>query len=279
MSGLMAWADAGVSAAGSTCWEMAFMRLPLILIVTAENQTGIAAGLDEAGCAVNLGWFGQVSESDLADNVSELLFDEKRRGKMSEAGSKIVDGRGADRVIETLGLINSSSKISVNKEEGDQSRELSIRPATASDAELLWRWANDASVRERSFNPEPIPWQSHLDWFSRQLNSPGTSFYLLLEAGDPVGQIRYDRNEEESAAEISFSIAREHRGKGFGTEILLLTRERALLDLNCEKITAVVIEGNEASRKAFVRAGFKSDGPIEIRGRRALRFVWQPTEN
>lgn len=102
MAELMAWAAAGVSAAGSTCWELAFMRLPSILITAAENQTGLAAGLSGTGFAKNLGWFEEFSEADLSGVLSELLLDEKRRRKMSEAGRDIVDGRGANRVVKRL---------------------------------------------------------------------------------------------------------------------------------------------------------------------------------
>jgi len=102
MSELMAWADAGVSAAGSTCWELAFMQLPSVLIVSAENQKGLAEGLGATGFAENLGWFEQVSETDLANGLSGILPDEKRRRKMSEIGRDIVDGHGARRVAEFL---------------------------------------------------------------------------------------------------------------------------------------------------------------------------------
>lgn len=155
-------------------------------------------------------------------------------------------------------------------------KKLSIRPAQPEDAELLWQWANDASVRERSFNQKTIEWKDHLKWFSLRLSLPDTKFYILLADGIPVGQIRYDRSNEEKSAEISFSVAHEHRGKGFGIEILRLTTEQALKDLNCEKITAVVIEGNEASSKAFIRAGFSTEGLTEIRGKRAFLYIWEP---
>ncbi len=160
-----------------------------------------------------------------------------------------------------------------------QSGNLSIRLAQSDDAELLWNWANDNSVRERSFNQEPIAWQSHLEWFSRRLASPDARFYLLLEDGEPVGQIRFDRDAGGQAAEISFSIAKEHRGRGFGSEILCLTAARAATDLNCREIIGFVIEGNEASSKAFLRAGFATEGTFDFRGHRAYRFIWQPSEN
>lgn len=99
---LMAWADVCVSAAGSTCWETAFMSLPSVLIVTAQNQTRIADGLDNRNFAVNLGWLSQVSEKDLPKILSEILFDKERRCEMSKMGHEIVDGHGAARLVELL---------------------------------------------------------------------------------------------------------------------------------------------------------------------------------
>ena len=99
---LMVWADAAISAAGSTCWEMAFLRLPSVLLVTAENQTGIAEGLDKKGFAENLGWFEEISETNLAQSLRKILLDKARRGVMCETGRDIIDGQGASRVVEFL---------------------------------------------------------------------------------------------------------------------------------------------------------------------------------
>ena len=46
MPELMAWADMAVSAGGSTCWEMAFMRLPNIVLTTADNQQHVVAAME-----------------------------------------------------------------------------------------------------------------------------------------------------------------------------------------------------------------------------------------
>lgn len=162
-------------------------------------------------------------------------------------------------------------------QDNHQTGNLSIRRATLDDAELLWKWANERSVRQHSFNPEPISWDSHLEWFAQRVNSPETRFYILLENGSPVGQIRYDRDHSE--AEIGFSIAVEHRGKKFGIAILRLTGELALRDLNCKRLTALVIKGNEASRKAFIHAGFEFDGMTRVQNKTSYRFIWMPVGN
>jgi UDP-2,4-diacetamido-2,4,6-trideoxy-beta-L-altropyranose hydrolase len=102
MAELMAWADVAVSAAGSTCWEMAFLGLPALLLVTAENQGPVAAGVDAAGAAINLGWHHTVSPEHLADALSALCRDPVLRAAQCRAGQRLVDGRGADRVVDAM---------------------------------------------------------------------------------------------------------------------------------------------------------------------------------
>jgi len=103
MPDLMSWADAAVSGGGSTCWELAFMGLPGVIIVIAENQVGIAKGLGEAGSAINLGWFHCLSEQEVGHALSELLVSCDLRRRMSLAGRALVDGMGAARVIGAMG--------------------------------------------------------------------------------------------------------------------------------------------------------------------------------
>lgn len=102
MSHLMAWADAAFCAGGSTCWELAYMGIPFSTVILAENQKNIAEELDKAGASVNLGWFKDLSEEELAKGLSRLIGDEKTRQSMSNIARGLVDGKGAERVIERI---------------------------------------------------------------------------------------------------------------------------------------------------------------------------------
>jgi UDP-2,4-diacetamido-2,4,6-trideoxy-beta-L-altropyranose hydrolase len=102
MSDLMAWADVAVSAGGSTCWELAFMGLPAVVLELAKNQQDIAVALDKAGLAIALGCHSKVSIARIANSLSRLLKDRSLRLRMSECGRVLVDGMGPDRVIESL---------------------------------------------------------------------------------------------------------------------------------------------------------------------------------
>lgn len=99
---LMAWADVAVSAAGSTVWELAFMGLPALVTILAENQKRIAGCLDKRGVAANLGWHHTFDAERWAEALSSLLVDRERRQLMSERGRHLVDGLGAERVVTVL---------------------------------------------------------------------------------------------------------------------------------------------------------------------------------
>ena len=102
MPGLMRSADLAISAAGSTCWELAFMGVPALLMVLAKNQEAIANALDERGIAINLGWHAELSAKRIADSVLQVQQDKERLRDMSRRGQDLIDGKGAARVVQHL---------------------------------------------------------------------------------------------------------------------------------------------------------------------------------
>jgi len=102
MAPLMNWADVAISAAGSTCWELAFMGVPAIVIPISSDQRGIAESLGERRIAANLGWHANLSEKTTIDALERLLEDRERRAAFIAFGRSLVDGRGAERVVNFL---------------------------------------------------------------------------------------------------------------------------------------------------------------------------------
>lgn len=103
MPELMAWADIVITAGGSTCWELAFMGLPSLILIVAENQRAIAQRLGEMEVGMNLGWHENISTKDIASAIVQLLEKACVRTKMSQLGRELVDGKGAFRVLSNLG--------------------------------------------------------------------------------------------------------------------------------------------------------------------------------
>ena len=98
LPGLMAQAALALSAAGSTCWELAHLGVPAVLVVLADDQAGNAAGLASAGVALSLGAAARLSGPALREALGVLLADPVRRARMAAAGRRLVDGAGAGRV-------------------------------------------------------------------------------------------------------------------------------------------------------------------------------------
>jgi UDP-2,4-diacetamido-2,4,6-trideoxy-beta-L-altropyranose hydrolase len=102
MAPLMRWADIAISGAGGTCWELAFLGLPAIIIALSRDQQAIARGLAENEVAVSLGWHANLSQEGISEALLSLLSDPGRRCSMSERGLSLIDGRGAERVVAFL---------------------------------------------------------------------------------------------------------------------------------------------------------------------------------
>ena len=199
---LMAAADVAISAAGSTCWELCAMGLPSLLIDIADNQTNLAKELDQRGCAIRVG-DRTVSPERIADRFKQLVGSYDIRRSLSQRSHELVDGGGAMRVVSVL-----------RGAEG-----ITLRCARAEDVRLLWELANDPQVRAASFSSDPIPWETHVEWFAEKSQS-SKSLLLIAEhrGGNPIGQIRFDLNGNE--AELNISLVKENRGMGLAVPMI-----------------------------------------------------------
>jgi UDP-2,4-diacetamido-2,4,6-trideoxy-beta-L-altropyranose hydrolase len=99
MPALMAAADLAVCAGGSTMWEMAFMGVPFIPVVIAENQRqAVRAMAGDGYVAVD----AATVERDLPAAAAAFAADAGRRETLSHTGRRLVDGQGAARVCAAL---------------------------------------------------------------------------------------------------------------------------------------------------------------------------------
>lgn len=104
MPRLMQQADMAVSGAGSTCWELAALGVPMCLVTLAENQRAIAEHLGALGAAVALGWYHELSAARVAETVSGLLHNPGLRQRLRSVCLPLIDGRGCERIISQLQL-------------------------------------------------------------------------------------------------------------------------------------------------------------------------------
>ena len=102
MPELMAWADFAISAAGTTCWELAFMGLPFLTIVLASNQTNISKSLSDEDVSFDLCWHSDLSSDKIALCLSGIIHNSNFRRKYSVTAHRLVDGCGGRRVVDII---------------------------------------------------------------------------------------------------------------------------------------------------------------------------------
>lgn len=84
-------ADAAITAAGSTTWELLTMGVPVAVVVVADNQRSVARQATEAGAVM-----------DLDDDAIARLAEPETQRTLTAAGRELVDGRGPQRILDAL---------------------------------------------------------------------------------------------------------------------------------------------------------------------------------
>ena len=147
---------------------------------------------------------------------------------------------------------------------------LRVRPVTDEDCRLLWGWVNDPGVREAAFRSHAISWEEHEAWFRAKRADTRCVMYIVLDqAQRPVGQVRFDVRED-GVAEISISMAAEHRGKGYGAEAIRIACASFARATGVTQGVAYIKPWNTASVRAFAKAGFAALGRRQVRGHEAV---------
>jgi UDP-2,4-diacetamido-2,4,6-trideoxy-beta-L-altropyranose hydrolase len=102
MPELMAWADVAISGFGGTCWELAYMGLPALVVSQQSAQQENMRRLQESGIAFHL----DLEHDGVSSAASPLLYDvltsKLTRTAMSRVGRTIIDGHGTKRVMDAL---------------------------------------------------------------------------------------------------------------------------------------------------------------------------------
>lgn len=131
---------------------------------------------------------------------------------------------------------------------------LRLRPASAADADFLFRLRNDELTRKMSRSTVEVTRADHESWLVRVLDDSARALFIAEVDGVCVGQVRLDR-DRSTAAELSLTVAREHRGKGHATA-MLRAAEIVARASGVSTLLAVIRVENERSVAAFKAAGY-----------------------
>ena len=125
-------------------------------------------------------------------------------------------------------------------------RRLQLRRAKPQDMDLLYRWANDDTVRANAFHTEKIPYEHHVQWFQKMMADASVCQYILYDGDLAVGQIRLTAGNDGEAL-IDYSIA----------SLCLLCQKLDTDKIsNVTKLIGQVKYQNQASARVFEKSGF-----------------------
>jgi UDP-2,4-diacetamido-2,4,6-trideoxy-beta-L-altropyranose hydrolase len=255
MGKLLHWADIVVTGCGSTTLETAYLGVPMISMAIAENQVLVCKYLERNEAAIVITPQDFTSLKTLPEVIGDLVNNPQKRKILSENSQRLIDGKGAGRVVSTM-----------------TEPDFTLREASLGDCEMVFNWANDPLVREQSFSSSPIGWDDHKKWFFSRIGDNKTLFLIILDSeGNPVGQIRYDI--EGPTATISISIAKEYRGKHYSTGAINHSAQMLFKITNVDEIRAYVKKDNMQSYHAFINAGFCSHGTTQVKGQSAYNLI------
>lgn len=151
--------------------------------------------------------------------------------------------------------------------------DLQFRQASSSDCEMVFEWISDEAVRSAAFSTEEISLETHQKWFEQKLNSKNSTYWIAEWDGKPIGQVRFERKNDEH--EVSIVIAKAHRGQSLGHQALSQACDQYARENGIDEIQAFVRADNPASLKLFEKTGFQRLASKKIKGCEAVELKWK----
>ncbi|HEY7705444.1 MAG TPA: GNAT family N-acetyltransferase [Acidimicrobiia bacterium] len=141
-----------------------------------------------------------------------------------------------------------------------------VRPIKPDDGERLVRFFEHLSPESRYFRffrvkdslePSEVEYFTHVDYDRRMA-------LVVLDGPEIVGVGRYDRlPDDDSVAEVAFTVVDSHQGRGIGTELLqLLTSHARSHDV--AGFRAFVLPSNVQMMRVFRNSGYSMSRSLEV---------------
>ena len=104
----------------------------------------------------------------------------------------------------------------------------------------------------------------------------------LRETGHVIGEVLL-KWASDRQGEVGFALGRDHQGQGYAAEAATAMLRLGFDDLGFHRITAVVIDGNEASARLLARLGFRREARfvdgVHFKGAWATQLVFAMLED
>lgn len=126
---------------------------------------------------------------------------------------------------------------------------ITLREATRGDGPRLFAWRNDPATRAASLTPDVVTRDDHDAWMEKTLASSARTLWIAERGVSAIGTVRLDVTPDRQ--ELSWTVAPEGRGKGYGKAMVLAALERT-----SGPVRARIRPENKASQAIARACGF-----------------------
>jgi RimJ/RimL family protein N-acetyltransferase len=136
---------------------------------------------------------------------------------------------------------------------------IALRPATPDDGEMVFHWHNNPFILAHGSSQREVEWEEHQKWFEETLSSGARQMFIVLDVGNPIGQVRFDRQTQHDCV-VSVYLLRASTGRGWGVQAIDMACAAIFEAWDVDRVIACVRLDNPAGRSAFLKAGFREGG-------------------
>jgi RimJ/RimL family protein N-acetyltransferase len=141
--------------------------------------------------------------------------------------------------------------------------EYCIRSYEFSDKEAIVKYANNYNVSKLLRDQFPFPYTltDAETWLIHACHQDIETNFVIANEKELIGAIGINLQEDVNkfSAEIGYWIGEPFWGKGISTRALKIFTEYAFNNFNLNRIYAYVFEGNIASERVLLKAGYRKE--------------------
>ena len=211
LAGMIARADIGIGAAGTTTWERACLKLPSLVVTIADNQRPFADVLDQDGQLELLGNASTVCAKKIRSALLSRISNSAK--KHHQTSWNLTDGFGASRLaIAMLGRRQS----------------ITLQKADTTDEPLLSRWYDNTQTQGEKTKKGSLTFSSEQHVLPEGESDTKTiNLIAKLEDGCPIGQICFkqqllDNDVISNEDIVNYSLDKCVDGLGLEADLIYL---------------------------------------------------------
>lgn len=135
-------------------------------------------------------------------------------------------------------------------------KTIEIRRAAQEDCEDILKWRNDSHSRAMSINSNKVSEQEHFSWFNEVMGNSRSEVYIGFYAREKLGVVSL--KQDLNFIYVSINLNPSLRGNKLSAYFLKKVIENyCSLRKGIISLTAKIKEENTASKKIFIKCGFR----------------------